>query len=168
MLRFALFSPLMKDHLSSKTTICVNHTVVSEEGDYCIANSYYWLLNAPLIFTRSILTKRLIKFSFQFHITFVFLCTNVVLMYIDSPCILAVVPLQVLENLPSEMWRALPSVWLMSWSMLLRYGMHVCFSCYGSASDKGHHYILSRNFNMNRWWSFNYFIGTLYLICLEK
>ena len=25
----------MKDHPSSKTTICVNHGVVSEEGDYC-------------------------------------------------------------------------------------------------------------------------------------
>ena len=29
------FLPLMKDHPSSKTTICVNHRVVSQEGDYC-------------------------------------------------------------------------------------------------------------------------------------
>ena len=37
---FALFSPLMKDHPSSKTTICVNHRVVSQEGDYCNYNPY--------------------------------------------------------------------------------------------------------------------------------
>ena len=29
------FLPLKKDHPSSKITICVNHRVVSQEGDYC-------------------------------------------------------------------------------------------------------------------------------------
>ena len=39
MLKFALFSPL-KDHPSSKATICVNHRVISQEGDYCITQYF--------------------------------------------------------------------------------------------------------------------------------
>ena len=35
------FPPLMKDHPSSKTAICVNHRVVSQEGDYCILREYF-------------------------------------------------------------------------------------------------------------------------------
>ena len=31
----------MKDHLSSKTTTCVKHRVVSQEGDYCTYTSYW-------------------------------------------------------------------------------------------------------------------------------
>ena len=34
----------MKDHPSSKTTICVNHRVVSQEGDYCSTKSKYSIL----------------------------------------------------------------------------------------------------------------------------
>ena len=46
MLRFALFSPpdegppLFKDHL------CVNHRVVSQEGDYCTIYLFFLLISA--------------------------------------------------------------------------------------------------------------------------